>query len=397
MSNDKTRTRGLMLLFMFTYLISYVTRINYSAVISEIVKQEGILKSTASLALTGSAITYGLGQLVSGYLGDKIQPKKIILTGLITTTAMNILIPFCSSPYQMAVLWSINGMAQAFMWPPHVKLMTCLFSEEDYKKAIVIVSWGSSIGTILVYLASPLCIYLSGWRLVFVFSAAAAAVMAAVWVIKCPEIELGSWVNAQDKTKTAFPWSLMLIGILLAIIIQGSLRDGVTTWMPSLISETFNLSNNISILTGVIFPVFSIIVFQIISKIYRKAFRNELILSGIMFAIGAVAALLLGMFRNANAVLTVIIAAALIGSMHGVNLMLICMLPPHFSKYGRISLISGAFNSFTYVGSALSAYGMAAYTENFGWNSMVFFWSAIALTGGIICLGFSKRWSNDFG
>ena len=45
------------------------------------------------MAVSGSAVTYGFGQIVSGVLGDKFSPKKLICGGLITTAAMNFLIP----------------------------------------------------------------------------------------------------------------------------------------------------------------------------------------------------------------------------------------------------------------------------------------------------------------
>ena len=64
-------------LFAFTYFISYITRINYGAVISEMVTQTGLAKSELSVALTGCAITYGVGQLISGYFGDKVRPKLL--------------------------------------------------------------------------------------------------------------------------------------------------------------------------------------------------------------------------------------------------------------------------------------------------------------------------------
>lgn len=47
----------LMLFFMGLYMVSYITRINYGAVISEITASENIQKSAASLALTASAVT----------------------------------------------------------------------------------------------------------------------------------------------------------------------------------------------------------------------------------------------------------------------------------------------------------------------------------------------------
>ena len=93
-----------------------------------------------------------------------------------------------------------------------------------------------------------------------------------------------------------------------------------------------------------------------------------------------------------GAVFSVAAAAMLTGCMHGVNLMLICMLPPYYAGYGRISLVSGMFNACTYIGSAASAYGMAAFSESFGWDSTILLWFAVALTGGALCFVFSRQW-----
>lgn len=100
-------------------MVSYITRINFGAIVSEIEQSTGILRSALSMALTGSFITYGTGQIVSGILGDRVSPKKLVSIGLIITCAMNVLIPLCPSPYLMLIVWCINGFAQSFMWPPH--------------------------------------------------------------------------------------------------------------------------------------------------------------------------------------------------------------------------------------------------------------------------------------
>lgn len=389
---EKKKVNQYIFLFMILYLISYVTRINYGAVISEIVRAESMLKSEVSLAVTGSFVTYGLGQLVSGFMGDKIQPKLLILAGLIVTVTMNLLIPMCSSPYAMLVIWCINGFAQAFMWPPLVKLMTYFFTEETYKKACMIVSWGSSFGTIIVYLAAPLCIALFNWRTVFFISAALGLVMAVIWSRMPVIIEMENSVDGEKNESGRIPWSMLIVLIMLAIVLQGSLRDGVTTWMPSYILETYNLSSSISILTAVILPIFSIVSFNITSIIYRRKLKNELICGGAMFAAGFAAALLLSIFAGSNAVLSILLSAVLTGCMHGVNLILICMIPPYFKKYGCVSFASGLFNSCTYVGSAVSAYGIAVFSENFGWQSTIVLWSVIALAGTLICFTMSGKW-----
>ena len=168
---SKKQVNGIAILFMTVYMVSYITRINYGAIISEMESSAKIAKDLLSMALTGSFITYGVGQIISGLCGDRFSPKKLVAYGLVATVLMNLLIPLCQSPYQMLAVWCVNGFAQSFMWPPIVRLMTALLSEEDYKKTSVIVSYGSSFGTIAVYLIAPIIISLLSWKWVFRISA----------------------------------------------------------------------------------------------------------------------------------------------------------------------------------------------------------------------------------
>jgi OPA family glycerol-3-phosphate transporter-like MFS transporter len=77
--------------------------------------------------------------------------------------------------------------------------------------------------------------------------------------------------------------------------------------------------------------------------------------------------------------------------MHGVNLMLVCMIPSFFQKYGNVSTVSGVLNSCTYVGSAVSTYGIALLSEAYSWKFTLFIWVLIALLGTIICFIASKK------
>jgi len=393
---DDKKVRDFILLLTIMYLVSYVTRINYGAVVSEIVQAEGILKSVASLAVTGSFITYGAGQLISGFMGDKLQPKFLVLAGLIVTVSMNLIISFLSDPYIMTAVWSVNGFAQAFMWPPIVKLMTELLNGNDYKKASVVVSLGASFGTIAVYLFAPLCVAFSGWRAVFVVSAIAGVIMSFIWARHCPVIDMSvveTGAKTEEKTdsvKLGFPF--IILAIMPVIAMQGALRDGIQTWMPSFILETFNLQSFAAILTGVVLPIFSIICLRVTSKIYEKKITNEIACAGAILGFGFVNAFLLWLFPNSNVILSTIFAALLSGSMHGVNMILVCMVPPYFKKYGRISFISGLLNSCTYVGSAISTYGIAKFSESFGWNSTILLWACIAFVGALICALITKSW-----
>lgn len=391
------------LLLTMTYMASYMTRVNFGAVISEIVVQTGMAKSMLFSVVTGSAVTYGAGQLISGYVGDHMPPKKLVFSGLMVASIMNVLMIFASGRMQMTVIWCVNGMAQAFMWPPMAKLMADMFSDSDYKRASTMVNWGGSFGTIAIYLLAPAMILLSGWRSLFVVTAAAGVIMAVFWQRFCPEtdqkvrkeatqengkVRLGADARLGSVKRVVPLVALIMFGIVL----QGALRDGVTTWMPSYISETYHLGSEISILTGVALPVFSIVSMHLARKLYEKMPDNPIRCAAYIFGVGAVSALILTFVSGGSAAGSVLCSALLTGSMYGANLMLVTMVPPFFRKFGAISTVSGLLNSCTYVGSALSTYGFALLSDRAGWGRTVQLWFVIAFLGTVVCALCSRMW-----
>lgn len=389
-------------LFTLVYFVSYITRINYGAIISEMEAATALPRTMLSMAVTGSFITYGIGQIISGICGDRIAPKKLIQLGLLVTSSMNLLIPFVANPYAMLAVWCVNGFAQAFMWPPLVKMMTMVLSEEEYDRAVVRVSWGSSFGTIAVYLIAPLIISLADWKVFFLICSVCGMVMSIIWYKKCPEIaeewniRKGKRKSLGEKVPAKLLWSPLIIGIMFSIILQGVLRDGVTTWIPSYIVETYDLSSVTAILTSVVLPVFSIFCYSLASGLYQKYLKNPLLCAGAFFAVGAIAAICMNLITGKSAVGSLCCAAILTGCMHGVNLMLISTVPKYFKRWGSVSTVSGLLNCCTYIGSAISTYGIAFLSVHFGWNMTLRLWVLIAASGALLCVLGVKKWKTVF-
>lgn len=394
----------LTLLCAAVYFVSYVSRINLGAVLVEVVNSGFAEKNTAALALTVCSVTYGAGQLVSGYLGDRFKPQNIIFIGFFITATMNVSVGMPNSGRFLVLLWALNGFAQALMWPPLVKILSSRLDGEAYKKACVKVSWGSSFGTVAVYLTAPALIKFLSVRAVFILSGAAALLMAFVWkftferhkpfnVAENSVITVGKNEEKSNFVKFDAFSVAVLVCVMAAIVLQGALRDGVTNWTPSYISDMFKLDSSVSILTGVVLPVFSVVSFSVTSFINRKLIKNELLCSATVFGVGAVSALLLCLVGDKSVAVSLLLLALLVGCMHGVNLILVCMVPAYFSKFGKVSLVSGIINSSTYVGAAISTYGIALFTDSFGWAKTVQLWSVIAFAGALICVLLCRKWT----
>ena len=394
----KKRTYGyktVSVIFALIYMVSYITRVNFGAIISEMERATGVGKNLLSLSLTGSFVTYAAGQVISGILVDRFSPKKMISVGLLLTTGMNFLIPLCNSPYLMLVVWCINGFAQSMMWPPIVKMMTGLFDGEEYRKAAAIVSWGSSVGTMFVYLISPMVILTLDWRWVFFIAGGIAVFTTILWQGFTYAPKHIAVKATKQKGSVGVLFTPLMLGVMIAIILQGMLKDGVTTWMPSYIMETYHWSSASSVLTGVVLPIFSILCFQAASSLHRRIFRNPLTCAGIFFAVGCISSGLLYVVSGGNVAFSVLFSALLTGTMHGVNMMLISMLPRYFDRYGLTGTASGVLNACTYIGSSLSTYGVAILSQGIGWRATILIWTVIAALGAGICIlcakGFHKK------
>jgi len=400
MKNGKTMNRGtayFCFLCCLVYFTSYLTRIDYAAVLVEIIADLGITKSTASIAVTGSFITYGLGQLVSGWLGDKISPRYLIAGGLCCTSVTNLLMSVLPDITVMTVFWCFNGFFQAMLWPPLVRIMAENLDENTYSNASVSVSAAASIATIVVYLLAPVVILFSGWRTVFLICGSAGFVTILLWLTGTRNASSGAAKPSDPNAPQSSVSSAVLVRsgifiIMVGIILQGILRDGISTWMPTYISEVFDLGSHVSILTAVILPIFSIMSVSVGSAIQKKI-GNELKTAAILYGVSAVSALIIIPFFSSSMIVSALMMAIITGAMHGVNLMLISRLPVHFKRYGKVSTISGALNACTYVGSALSTYGFAHLSEAFGWYFIIISWAVIAGLGTAVCGLCIRRWA----
>lgn len=400
MARVKPRVRAIAWLLSLAYFASYVMRINLSVVIVEVCTDLGKSKDELAVVLTALTITYGLGQIVCGFVGDKIKPRVMLTAGLALAIACNISIFFCDNVIAMAIVWAINGFAHSMLWPPIVKMMALYLTDSEYSYASVRVTWGSSIATILLYLSCPFLLFVMNWRVIMLICAIIGTLIMVAWVILCPRLfkeprgEKEPCFHSLKKVKPPKYVFLPLALIMIAIIMQGALRDGVTAWMPSYLVEQFSIPSKWSILITVILAIFSMISFTVFDLLNRRFFKNEVSSAGAIFGIATVCAVALYVTNLLGiAIPSILFMSILVACMHGTNLMLIAIAPKRFKNSGRVSTYSGIMNACTYIGAALSTYGFAAITEHFGsWGITILIWIGVAFIGCLMCMIALPKW-----
>lgn len=391
------------------YTVTYIGRLNYNASIAEILVVESITKEQAGLISTGAFITYGAGQMINGILGDRISPKWMMMTGLTLSAVVNICMGVTSSFGVMLVLWSINGFLQSMTWCPIIKLFADYLQQKRREKALVNISTCVPVGTLLAYALSALLIALFSWRAVFFVAAVIMLATAAIWMVGVTMTEKHSQKDGVVEEETqqtgaqtqqeGVPFyrlmvmsGLMFIGI--GIVMHGILKDGVTTWVPTFLSETFQTPAALSIFATTLLPIVNLAGVYGASWLNRKVFRNEALTSAACFGCAVAAVLILMTLGGKSFILSLAMLAVTTSAMLGVNTMTISLMPMYFAKMGKASTASGTLNSMAYLGSAISSYATGAIAYNFGWTATMAFWLGSAAVGVLLCGMFFRKWDS---
>lgn len=394
------------------YFTSYLSRYSLTVCISEI-EQKGILTGEQlGLATMLLFIFYGAGQLLSGILGDKFPPQIIVGAGLIGSGCANLLLPFIvDHPIAVAVLWGVHGLFQAMFWPPLVKIISSGLSMKHYNGTTLSVSIAAHAANISSYVLAFVCIgTFKNWRLPFYVAVSMCCAVFVIWTLgykyfrshytredngtvsDTHEVKPMQTENASNKKIFAALASSGTIILFIAIILQGAIKEGVTAWLPSYILATYGGSSSDAILKSVAIPIASIVCLIGVSTLYKKWLKNEALGGALMFFIGAAMAAIIAFFPNLSPLATIICAALLTGSMHGVNLFLIAYIPARFALFGKTSTISGITNSCAYVGCAIYTYGVALLANRLGWQATTITWFIIPFAGLTACLAALPLW-----
>ena len=396
----------LYLLLSFLYFVSYITRLSFAATMTEMISVGALDKEQAGLVGSALFLTYALGQIVSGLLGDRFSPYGIVGVGLGITVACNFLMSVVSDPVLMIVIGGANGFAQALFWPPILGIMAKYLDGKQYARGILWVSAAAQIATVMVYMVVPLLLIWFDWRSAFLFAVAVAVVFGLLWFLGYPALrrqltarvdereEKTAEVNAADnKTLIRALAASGALVLLVPTIFHGFLKDGIQSWLPTFFTEVFHMDSSLAILSNVLLPVFSFVTVMVATRLYNKVFRNLATEALALFGVMTVLCLLLALFFEGSAVMCLILAAAITGCIHGINLMLISYMPRCFRSTGRVSTVSGICNACTYLGSTLSSYGVAWIAARLGWQSALLSWGILSFAGLVLCALVVKKWT----
>ncbi|MGN1142518.1 MAG: MFS transporter, partial [Oliverpabstia sp.] len=260
-----------------------------------------------------------------------------------------------------------------------------------------------ALGTLCIYFLAGILLERIGYQGIFFLTAGIVAIAGILFFIgfgrlvqvmekptetveekENPAVKQKGWLNPEIV--------ILLVILSAALIMQGMLRDGVTSWVPSYLDGVYHKGLQTSTLATMVLPVVNLVGVYVAELIRKRSGKSEISISAILFLTATAAVVIMICFGNLHIAVAVAAFAVITSCMLGINTMIVNVIPVYFAWTGRISLISGILNSCVYIGSSLALYGIGAVVEYFSWETLLLILGTAALTGMVLCVVAGMIW-----
>lgn len=399
----------LMLLCWLIYASSYVGKVNYAANINQVMDAYKVDHSSAGLVSTFFFFAYGIGQVFNGLFCKRYNLKWMIFSSLTVSGVVNLTVGLTNNFQLIKFLWLLNGLSMSILWPSLIRLLSETLDKSLMPKASLIMGTTVATGTFLVYLLSALFVKIN-FKLSFYLPAGIFLSVAIIWVLTCSN--LISKVKSEEKLEEIQPLktentvhsnynkAVLLLSICtLSVygVCTNLIKDGLTTWVPSILKEQYQLDSSISIILTLALPVVSMFANVFAINVHKKI-PDFVLQCAMMFLIsgGIMGGVIAGI--SLNQFIITLIGFTLVCFLVSSSNSLITSIFPLFMK-GKVNsgLIAGVLNGFCYLGSTVSSYGLGIIADNFGWSAV--FWTLFSVCGVVCCIAmiyllFKKHFTN---
>ncbi len=391
----------------FSYMACYFGKNILSAMMPQLLEigvfDDAALGRMASLFL----ITYGSGHLINGAIGDRIGGKYMIATGLFLTGILLFLFPHCTSPLWGTVLWGVCGFLCSMLWGPIARIIGENTSPSAGAILITLMTVASTIGTLATQALAILGGVTDNYAIVFYICAALLCVIASSAFLYISIMERRGMIrrsisksatenSAQPlkKNKTRLVTTTFVM-MTLVIMFSGVVRNAVSFWVPTFLSQYFGYPIEISAALVMALPFFNVAGIFGVLWLYNKLKWNEKSVCILLFAVSIpLFALLMLPAQEKLALLSVIalfLASAII--MGAVNI-IFSVYVLRFRDTGRMSGISGFFDFASYLLASVASEFFAIWIGGSAWQAIIISWciiSALCAISSAFALWSEKR------
>ena len=377
-----------------SYLAVYIARNILGTVSPQMIEQGTFNTEQVGLLSSIYFITYAIGQLINGAIGDKIKAKVMISLGLILAGVSNELFAiFAHLPFASYIAYGFTGYFLAMIYGPMTKVVA--------ENTEPIYATRCSLGyTFASFFGSPLAgvfAALIAWQGVFLVSSITLILMGMLCFIFFQILENKGIVkyNQYDKPKGSRGGIKLLIKhkiikFTIISVITGVVRTSVVFWLPTYISQYLGFSAEKSAGIFTVATLFISLTAFIAVFLYERLGRNIDLAIIIVFISATIC--FAAVYFIKQPVLNIIFMVLGIISSNSAASMLWSIYCPSLIDTGMVSGATGFLDFMSYMAASVASSVFANAVSVIGWSGLILVWLALMVVGIIISLPLKKNY-----
>ena len=233
--SQKKKKSNVMLIFsiMLGYALTYMDKNMIAAAIIPIEGELGLNASKSGLLMSMFFIGYTLMQFPSGWLSDKIGPKKVLLISIGTILIATIFFGFVSTLVLLMVIRLISGLGHAGVPTSSAKVVANNIHPKQKMFIQSLILSTSGIGGILAFTLGSTLINMN-WRYAYYGLAILYAVSILMILFFFPKEKRVPNVKQENKIPISVVFKDKNVFILFAaLLFLNIVLYGYVSWLPS--------------------------------------------------------------------------------------------------------------------------------------------------------------------
>lgn len=380
-----------------SYFAVYIARNILGAVTPQMLADGAFDKGYIGNLSAVYLIFYAVGQLINGYLGDKIKAKYMISCGLLFAAVSNfVFIKLTHVPNIALAVYGTTGFFLAMIYGP----MTKVVAENTEHIHAVRCSLGYTLASFLGSPAAGVLATFFVWQDVFAISSALLALMAIAcfgFFLAFERRGIVKYNQFDTNTKGAASLRILIenriIRFSLVSILTGVIRTSTVFWLPTYFAEALGYSESgaASIFTvGSVFISFATFIAVFLYERLNRDIDKTLLIT---FAASALA--FVAVYFVSSSIINIILIVVAIIAADSAATMLWSIYCPGLKKTGKVSGATGFLDFLSYVAAALSNLFVANTVKHIGWSSIVLIWAGLMIAGIVVALPVKTRKKKD--
>lgn len=375
-----------------SYLAVYVAKGALSAATPHITETGAFTTEQIGTLASVYFIVYAIGQLINGFIGDRIKAKYMISFGLILASAGFLLLPqLAGLPNYAYIAYASSGFFMAMIYGPMTKVVAENTEPEYATRCSVGYTMASFLGSPVAGILATVMV----WPWLFRSTGGFLLLMGTVAFVCFSILEKKGIVKyGQFKQKKSAKGNIKVllkrdfVKFIFIAILTGVVRTSVVFWMPTYISQHLGFEPNTATL---IFSVASFAFsFSAINAIvvYEKLKRN-MDLTILLAFIAATVFFLLVFLVKQPIVNVVCMALAILGNNLASSMMWSRYCPSLYDT-GMVSTATGFLDACSYLAASVSSKLFAQAAVTIGWGALILVWLGLMCGGVIVALPWKK-------